>query len=42
MLIEINIAINLKVKLLKLLIGKINLKRKLLKFVYDLRVNELY
>ena len=33
---------NLKVKLLKFLIEKINLKRKLLKFAYDLRVNELY
>ena len=42
MLIEINIAMNLKVKLLNFLIGKINLKRKLLKFVYNLRVNELY
>ena len=42
MLIEINIAMNLKVKLLKFLIGKINFKRKLLKFVYDLRANELY
>ena len=42
LLVEINITINLKVKLLKILIEKINLKRKLLKFAYDLRVNGLY
>ena len=42
MLLEINIVMNLKVKLLKILIRKINLKKKWLKFVYDLRVKELY